>query len=139
EVDKAYVRALRILMEGKGYPMVASHDPRLVAIAGELAAAAGRSEDGYEHQMLYGIRAASRCGWRPRANVCGCMSPTAPSGTAITCVVWPSARRTCCSWLAPLRPGTERGRSSTVTWCSELGRGVIRWIVGSNTRVKGLN
>jgi proline dehydrogenase len=60
EVDKAYVRALRILMEGKGYPMVASHDPRLVAIAGELAAACGRSEDGYEHQMLYGIRDAEQ-------------------------------------------------------------------------------
>jgi len=36
EVDKNYVRALRILMAGDGYPMVASHDPRIIAIAGEL-------------------------------------------------------------------------------------------------------
>ncbi|MET9708717.1 proline dehydrogenase family protein [Nocardiopsis alba] len=56
EVDKAYVRALRVLMEGEGYPMVASHDPRMVAIAGELAAANGRGADDYEYQMLYGIR-----------------------------------------------------------------------------------
>lgn len=60
EVDKAYVRALRILMEGDGYPMVASHDPRMVAIAGEMAAVNGRSEDDYEYQMLYGIRDAEQ-------------------------------------------------------------------------------
>lgn len=56
EVDKAYVRCLKILMAGEGYPMVASHDPRMVAIAQKLAATAGRSDDEYEHQMLYGIR-----------------------------------------------------------------------------------
>ena len=56
EVDKAYVRALRVLMEGEGYPMVASHDPRMIAIAGELAATNGRGADDYEYQMLYGIR-----------------------------------------------------------------------------------
>jgi len=37
EVDKAYVRCLKVLMEGFGYPMVASHDPRMVEIAGALA------------------------------------------------------------------------------------------------------
>ena len=31
EVDKAYVRCLRILMAGEGYPMVGTHDPRIVA------------------------------------------------------------------------------------------------------------
>ncbi len=56
EVDRAYVRALRVLMEGEGYPMVASHDPRMIAIAGELAAANGRGADDHEYQMLYGIR-----------------------------------------------------------------------------------
>ncbi|MDA2808578.1 proline dehydrogenase family protein [Nocardiopsis suaedae] len=56
EVDKAYVRCLKILMAGEGYPMVASHDPRMVAIAQKLAATAGRSDEEYEHQMLYGIR-----------------------------------------------------------------------------------
>ena len=56
DVDRAYVRALRILMEGKGYPMLATHDPRLVAITEELARRTGRTKDSYEFQMLYGIR-----------------------------------------------------------------------------------
>jgi len=56
DVDRAYVRALRILMAGAGYPMVATHDPRLVAITEELARRTGRAKDSYEFQMLYGIR-----------------------------------------------------------------------------------
>jgi proline dehydrogenase len=60
EVDRSYVRCLKILMNGAGYPMVASHDPRLVAIAADLASRAGRSADSYEFQMLYGIRPAEQ-------------------------------------------------------------------------------
>ncbi|MFF3429123.1 proline dehydrogenase family protein [Streptomyces sp. NPDC002602] len=56
EIDKAYVRVMRILMEGEGYPMIGSHDPRLIAIAQEMARKAGRKPDEYEFQMLYGIR-----------------------------------------------------------------------------------
>ncbi|MEU5100324.1 proline dehydrogenase family protein [Streptomyces sp. NPDC020996] len=56
EIDRAYVRILRILMEGEGYPMIGSHDPRLISIAQELARRAGRKLDEYEFQMLYGIR-----------------------------------------------------------------------------------
>jgi proline dehydrogenase len=56
EVDTAYVRCLKILMAGEGYPMVASHDPRLIEIAGALAAHHGREPQTYEYQMLYGIR-----------------------------------------------------------------------------------
>ena len=56
EVDRSYVRCLRLLMEGHGYPMVGTHDPRLVEIAGSLAVRAGRAQDSYEFQMLYGIR-----------------------------------------------------------------------------------
>jgi proline dehydrogenase len=56
EVDKAYVRCLKILMAGQGYPMVASHDPRMVDIAGALATRHGRAQGSYEYQMLYGIR-----------------------------------------------------------------------------------
>ncbi|SDR12713.1 L-proline dehydrogenase [Thermostaphylospora chromogena] len=57
-VDRAYVRCLRTLMEGNGYPMVATHDDRLIAVAAALAARAGRGRDGYELQMLYGVRPA---------------------------------------------------------------------------------
>jgi proline dehydrogenase len=60
DVDKAYVRGLRILMEGGGYPMVGSHDPRIIAIAQDLARRAGRKPDEYEFQMLYGIREAEQ-------------------------------------------------------------------------------
>ncbi|MEU0171230.1 proline dehydrogenase family protein [Streptomyces iakyrus] len=56
EIDRAYVRILRTLMEGEGYPMIGSHDPRLIAIGQELAHQAGRKLDEYEFQMLYGIR-----------------------------------------------------------------------------------
>ncbi|MFC4472605.1 proline dehydrogenase family protein [Streptomyces xiangluensis] len=56
EIDKAYVRILKILMEGEGYPMIGSHDPRLIAITQELARRVGRKLEDYEFQMLYGIR-----------------------------------------------------------------------------------
>jgi len=56
EVDKSYVRCLKVLMAGEGYPMVASHDPRMVDIAGALSTRHGRSQGSYEYQMLYGIR-----------------------------------------------------------------------------------
>lgn len=56
EIDKAYVRILKILMDCEGYPMIGSHDPRLIAIGQELARKAGRKLDEYEFQMLYGIR-----------------------------------------------------------------------------------
>ena len=55
-VDKAYVRAMKVLMNGAGYPMIASHDPRLIAIAGSLADRANRDRSSFEYQMLYGIR-----------------------------------------------------------------------------------
>jgi proline dehydrogenase len=56
DVDKAYVRCLKILMAGQGYPMIASHDPRMVDIAGALATRHGRAQGSYEYQMLFGIR-----------------------------------------------------------------------------------
>ena len=54
DVDRSYVRCLKVLMAGDGYPMVATHDPRLVAIADRLADP--RPQGSYEYQMLYGIR-----------------------------------------------------------------------------------
>ncbi|KWW97579.1 proline dehydrogenase [Carbonactinospora thermoautotrophica] len=56
EVDRSYVRCLKILMGGRGYPMVATHDPRLIEIAGALAVQFGRDQGTYEYQMLYGVR-----------------------------------------------------------------------------------
>jgi len=56
DVDKAYVRCLKVLLAGQGYPMIATHDPRMVAIASSLASRYGREQGSYEFQMLYGIR-----------------------------------------------------------------------------------
>lgn len=56
EVDKAYVRCLKQLMAGDGYPMLATHDPRLITRAGQLAAFHDRAHTTFEYQMLYGIR-----------------------------------------------------------------------------------
>lgn len=56
DIDKSYVRCLKVLLAGQGYPMVASHDPRMVQIASSLASRYGRQPGTYEFQMLYGIR-----------------------------------------------------------------------------------
>jgi proline dehydrogenase len=54
EVDRSYVRCLNVLVQGDGYPMFATHDPTLIAIAEERARFHGKSA--VEFQMLYGIR-----------------------------------------------------------------------------------
>ena len=56
DVDSSYRRCLRILMNGQGYPMVASHDPAMISAAGDYATEAGRTSEDFEFQMLYGIR-----------------------------------------------------------------------------------
>ena len=56
EVDQSYVRCLRVLIEGAGKPMIATHDPTLIDIATTLLARSARPPDSYEFQMLYGIR-----------------------------------------------------------------------------------
>ena len=56
EVDRAYVRCMKILMQGQGYPMLATHDPRLVEIGGALAVRNDRKPGSYEFQMLFGVR-----------------------------------------------------------------------------------
>ena len=60
EVDLSYARCLRILMDGPGYPMLATHDPRLISVATAKAGLAGREPDSFEYQMLYGIRPAEQ-------------------------------------------------------------------------------
>lgn len=54
DVDLAYVRCLRTLLDGGAYPMIATHDPRVVRIAEGLLT--GREPGAGEFQMLYGIR-----------------------------------------------------------------------------------
>jgi proline dehydrogenase len=56
EVDRNYARCMRILLDGEGYPMLATHDPRLIAIAKSRVATLRRAPGSHEYQMLYGIR-----------------------------------------------------------------------------------
>lgn len=56
EIDKAYVRCMKILIAGNGFPMLATHDPTLIDIGLKLASDHGRQPKDFEFQMLYGIR-----------------------------------------------------------------------------------
>jgi proline dehydrogenase len=56
DVDLSYARCMRTLMNGAGYPMLATHDPRLIQIATSLVTLTGRAAGSFEYQMLYGIR-----------------------------------------------------------------------------------
>lgn len=56
EVDRSYVRCANRLLAGDGYPMFATHDPRLIELLGERVRWYGRKQGSYEYQMLHGIR-----------------------------------------------------------------------------------
>ncbi|MBK1784210.1 proline dehydrogenase family protein [Prauserella cavernicola] len=56
EVDLSYIRCANVLLAGGGYPMFATHDPRLIAVLGERARWYGRRSGTHEYQMLYGVR-----------------------------------------------------------------------------------
>jgi proline dehydrogenase len=56
EVTDSYLACLRVLMAGRGYPMVASHDPDVIDAARALAHESSRGAPGFEYQMLYGVR-----------------------------------------------------------------------------------
>jgi len=60
EVDRSYARCLRILLARDCYPMLATHDPRMIRIAGVRAATVGRAPGSFEYQMLFGIRPAEQ-------------------------------------------------------------------------------
>jgi proline dehydrogenase len=56
DVTDSYLRCLRALMAGTGYPMVASHDPAIIEAVPAMAREFSRGVDDFEYQMLYGIR-----------------------------------------------------------------------------------
>ncbi|OBG16567.1 proline dehydrogenase [Mycolicibacterium celeriflavum] len=60
DVTDSYLRCLRVLMAGDGYPMVASHDPAVIAAVPALVRENNRGRDDFEYQMLYGIRDAEQ-------------------------------------------------------------------------------
>lgn len=56
QVDLSYVRCVNTLLAGHGYPMFATHDPRLIRIVDDRVRWYRRARGSYEYQMLYGIR-----------------------------------------------------------------------------------
>ena len=56
DVTDSYLRCLKVLMAGTGYPMIASHDPVVIEAVRDMAGGTGRGTGDFEYQMLYGIR-----------------------------------------------------------------------------------
>ena len=56
DVDAAYLRQMRLLLDHGVYPAIATHDEHIIAETRSYAAERGIGSDRYEFQMLYGIR-----------------------------------------------------------------------------------
>ena len=56
EVDEAFVRLMRALLDHGHYPAIATHDPAMIDATKAYAAERGYARDRFEFQMLYGIR-----------------------------------------------------------------------------------
>jgi len=56
EVDAAYADLLDVLVRDNPFPMVATHDERLVRLTRTLVARHGRDRSTFEFQMLHGVR-----------------------------------------------------------------------------------
>ncbi|MEV4344185.1 proline dehydrogenase family protein [Actinoplanes sp. NPDC049596] len=78
DIDKSFVRCLNILMSGEGYPMVATHDPRLIAIAEDRARWFDRTGEEYEFQLLYGVRPEEQARLAAAGNVVRAYVPYGP-------------------------------------------------------------
>ena len=95
EVTDSYLRCLRVLMAGSGYPMVASHDPAIIdAVPGAGRANRPRRRRFRVPDALRHPRRRAAPAGRRRATTCGCTCRSAPSGTATSCAGWPSGRPT---------------------------------------------
>jgi len=56
DVDAAFIRLMRILLDSGTYPAWGTHDPALLEATEKYAAKRGITKDRFEFQMLYGIR-----------------------------------------------------------------------------------
>jgi proline dehydrogenase len=56
DVDAAYARLMKLLLERGECPAFATHDPAMHALARQWAAERGLGVDRYEFQLLYGVR-----------------------------------------------------------------------------------
>ncbi len=56
EVDRAFVQITETLLDTGVHPAFATHDPRMIRAVRTAADARGLGPDGFEFQMLYGVR-----------------------------------------------------------------------------------
>jgi proline dehydrogenase len=56
EVDTAFIRLMKVLLDEGTYPAIATHDESVIASTCQYAAARNITRDRFEFQMLYGIR-----------------------------------------------------------------------------------
>jgi proline dehydrogenase len=56
EVDEAFVRIMKMLLDAGEYPAIATHDPAMIDEATRYATERNLARDRFEFQMLYGIR-----------------------------------------------------------------------------------
>jgi proline dehydrogenase len=56
DVDAAFIRLMRLLLDESPYPAIATHDPNMIDATKQYAAEKGYAKDRCEFQMLYGIR-----------------------------------------------------------------------------------
>ncbi len=74
EVDRNYLRLMKILIKSDVYHGLATHDEKIIREAKTFAISEGIPKDAFEFQMLYGIRrdvqhSLAREGWRVRVYV----------------------------------------------------------------------
>jgi proline dehydrogenase len=56
DVNAAFARLMRLLLDHGTYPAIATHDPEMIDETRNYARAQGIAADRYEFQMLYGVR-----------------------------------------------------------------------------------
>ena len=56
DVDRNYVKLMKLLLEGGAYPAIASHDETVIRECLQYVRASGIDPNSFEFQMLYGIR-----------------------------------------------------------------------------------
>jgi proline dehydrogenase len=56
DVDAAFLRLMRALLDSGNYPAIATHDPAMIDATRSYASQRGVGKDRFEFQMLYGIR-----------------------------------------------------------------------------------
>jgi proline dehydrogenase len=56
DVDANYVRLMRMLLDARTYPAIATHDPAMIDATRRYAGEIGLDREAYEFQMLFGVR-----------------------------------------------------------------------------------